>query len=133
MFVVSIAVDVMIGDGDLVVDPLCRICAGEWGDLNSTHGECKDFVSVRGIVDMMFGLFGNDATDEATVLTVVDIVGAALLTLITGAGTHDALIEIDDVTGMFGVNDCGPCAGNVGMIFPVARIFCCSMNNRCSA
>lgn len=85
------------------------------------------------VVVVMLSLFGTDATGEAPVVTVVDADRTALLTLITGAGTRDALNEIGDVIAAFAANECVPCAGNVGMILPVAKMFCCSMNNRCSA
>lgn len=147
VFVASLAVDVTIGNGDFIADPLCNIWPGECGDLKPTHGVCKDFISGRAVVAgvvvvvvvvviiivVKVGLFGDGATDEATVVTVNAIEGAALLTLITGAGIHEALIEIGDVIGTFAVNVCEPCAGNVGMIFPVAKMFCCSMKSRCRA
>lgn len=135
------------GDGDfLTIDPLCSNCIGECGDLNSPQGDCNDLASVRApvatdaiviVTVVMFGLLDADNdgcdTDEATVVTVVDIDGIVLLTFITGAGAHDAFIEIGDVIGTFAENVCVPCPGNVGMIFPVAKMFCCSINNRCSA
>lgn len=126
--VASVEDDVTIGIDDLSVDPTGDFCTVECGTgvddatvvvvvvgLSSMHGDNNILLSIRGAA-VGVGRVGL-LVAEAVVIDV-DTVDAALLTSITGGGMGEAI---------------GTFAGSVAMTFPVAKMFCCSMNSRCSA